>query len=129
MVLSYSSQLGNAAHGSIVTIDHNAQKLIITSVRGDDLTLEKQMCELGLGEGLTGHVALTGKPYLCSDTRVDPNYFPLFDNVQCELIGPIIVEERVWGLINLDGLTPEAFDDFNHMAVRAQGQALIGRVP
>ena len=78
MVLSYSSELGKAAHGSIVTIDHNAQKLIITSVRGEDWTLEKQMCQLSLGEGLTGHVALTGKPYLCGDTRVDPNYFPLF---------------------------------------------------
>jgi signal transduction histidine kinase len=111
MVLSYSSELGNAAHGSIVTIDHNAQKLIITSVRGDDWTLEKQMCQLGLGEGLTGHVALTGKPYLCSDTSVDPNYFPLFDNVRCELIVPIIVEERVWGLINLDGLEADIFDD------------------
>jgi len=111
MVLSYSSDIGKAAHGSIVTIDHNAQKLIITSVRGEGWTLEKQMCQLGLGEGLTGHVALTGKPYLCSDTRVDPNYFPLFENVRCELIVPIIVEERVWGLINLDGITPEAFDD------------------
>jgi signal transduction histidine kinase/CheY-like chemotaxis protein len=111
MVLSYSSDLGKAAHGSIVTIDHNAQKLIITSVRGDDWTLEKQMCQLGLGEGLTGHVALTGKPYLCTDTDVDPNYYPLFDNVRCELIVPIIVEERVWGLINLDGLERDSFDD------------------
>src|SRR5471032_2087853 len=111
MVLSYSSELGSAAHGSIVTIDHNAQKLIITYVRGDDWTLEKKMCKLGLGEGLTGHVALTGKPYLCSDTRVDPNYFPLFDNVRCELIVPIIVEEKVWGLINIDGLEANAFDD------------------
>src|SRR5271155_1901841 len=111
MVLSYSSDMGKAAHGSIVTIDHNAQKLIITSVRGDDWTLEKQMSQLGLGEGLTGHVALTGKPYLCPDTRVDPNYFALFDNVRCELIVPIVVEERVWGLINLDGLESDAFDD------------------
>jgi len=111
MVLSYSSDLGKAARGAIVTIDHNAQKLIITSVRGEDWTLEKQMCQLSLGEGLTGHVALTGKPYLCGDTRVDPNYYPLFENVRCELIVPIIVEERVWGLINLDGLAPNAFDD------------------
>jgi transcriptional regulator with GAF, ATPase, and Fis domain len=111
MVLSYASDIGKAAHGSIVTIDHNEQKLIITSVRGADWTLEKQMCQLGLGEGLTGHVALTGKPYLCSDTRVDPNYFPLFDNVGCELIVPIIVEDRVWGLINLDGLGADSFDE------------------
>ena len=111
MVLSFASDIGKAAHGSIVTIDHNEQKLIITSVRGADWTLEKQMCQLGLGEGLTGHVALTGKPYLCTDTRVDPNYFPLFENVGCELIVPIIVEDRVWGLINLDGLEPESFDE------------------
>jgi signal transduction histidine kinase/CheY-like chemotaxis protein len=111
MILSYSSELGNAAHGSIITIDHNAQKLIITSVRGEDWTLEKQMCQLALGEGLTGHVALTGKPYLCEDTSVDPNYFPLFEEVRSELIVPIIVEERVWGLINLDGTKSGCFDE------------------
>ena len=80
-------------------------------MRGNDWTLEKQMCQLGLGKGLTGHVALTGKPYLCPDTKIDPNYYPLFDNVRCELIVPIVVEERVWGLINLDGLEPDCFDD------------------
>jgi len=122
MVLSYCSELANGVHGSIVTVDHNSQKLIITSVRGQDWTLEKQMCQLSLGEGLTGHVALTGKPYLCPDTRVDPNYFPLFDNVLCELIVPIIVEEKVWGLINIDGLEADTFDDstLNTIALLAE---------
>jgi signal transduction histidine kinase/CheY-like chemotaxis protein len=112
MVLTYSSDLGRAVHGSIVTVDHKARKLVITSTRGVNWTLEKQMQRLSLGEGLTGHVALTGKPYLCNETRVDPNYFPLFDNVRSEMVVPIIVEERVWGLINLDGLKPDAFDEF-----------------
>jgi signal transduction histidine kinase len=111
MVLTYSSELGESLHGSIITVDHNTQKLIITSTRGEDWTLEKQMCQLSLGEGLTGHVALTGKPYVCNDTSVDPNYFSLFNNVLSELIVPIIVEEKVWGLINLDGLEANAFDD------------------
>ncbi len=112
MILTYSSDLGRAVHGSIVTVDHKARKLVITSTRGANWTLEKQMHRLSLGEGLTGHVALTGKPYLCNETRVDPNYFPLFDNVRSEMVVPIIVEERVWGLINLDGLKPDAFDEF-----------------
>ncbi len=111
MVLSYCSDLAKAVHGSIVTVDHNSRKLIITSVRGEDWTLEKQMCQLTLGEGLTGHVALTGKPYLCTDTSVDPNYFSLFENVRSELVVPIIVEEKVWGLINLDGTDANAFND------------------
>ncbi|MCE0496504.1 MAG: ATP-binding protein [Methylacidiphilales bacterium] len=117
MVLSYSTELGKAVHGSIVTLDHNTQKLIITSTRGEGWTLERQMCQLGLGEGLTGHVALTGKPYLCNDTSVDPNYHPLFENVQSELVMPIIVEEKVWGLINLAGSEPNAFDDSTQSAV------------
>ena len=112
MVLTYSSDLARAAHGSIVTIDYKARKLVITSTRGANWTLEKQMHRLSLGEGLTGHVALTGKPYLCNETRVDPNYFALFDHVRSELVVPIIVEDRVWGLINLDGLRPDAFDEF-----------------
>jgi len=122
MVLTYCTDLANAVHGSIVTVDHNSQKLIITSVRGEDWTLEKQMCQLALGEGLTGHVALTGKPYLCPDTRVDPNYFSLFPNVLCELIVPIVVEEKVWGLINIDGLEPNVFDDntLNTIALLAE---------
>jgi signal transduction histidine kinase/CheY-like chemotaxis protein len=112
MVLTYSSHLAQAAHGSIVTIDQKARKLVITATRGAAWTLEKQMHRLSLGEGLTGHVALTGKPYLCNETRVDPNYFPLFDDVRSELVVPIIVEERVWGLINLDGYKQDAFDEF-----------------
>ena len=112
MVLTFCSDFGNAVHGSIVTVDYKSRKLIITSTRGVNWTLEKQMQQLSLGEGLTGHVALTGKPYLCNETKVDPNYFPLFDNVRSELIVPIIVEEKVWGLINLDGLEPDSFDEF-----------------
>ena len=111
IVLTYASDLGGAAHGSIIMVDYNSHKLLITSTRGEDWTLEKQMCQLTLGEGLTGHVALTGRPYLCSDTRFDPNYYPLFNNVRCELIVPIIVEEKVWGLINLDGMEPDVFDE------------------
>ena len=111
MVLTYSSDLGNAVHGSIVTVDHSSQKLIITSTRGEDWTLEKQMSQLSVGQGLTGHVALTGKPCLCADTSTDPNYYPLFNNVRSELVVPIIVEEKVWGLINLDGPEPHVFDE------------------
>lgn len=111
MVLDYSCKLGNAVHGSIVTVDHHNKQLIIASTQGKDWTLEKQTCQLKIGQGLTGRVAETGKPYLCNDTSKDPSYFSLFDNVRSELVVPIVVEEKVWGLINLDGLEVDAFDD------------------
>ena len=111
MVLGYACDLAKAAYGSLIRVDYTTEKLIIESIRGEDWTLEKQMCQLSFGQGLTGHVALTGRHYLCSDTRFDPNYYPLFTNVRSELIVPIIVEDKVWGMINLDGLEPDAFDE------------------
>jgi signal transduction histidine kinase len=111
LVLSYSSELARATHGSIVIVDHASGKLIITSTRGEDWTLEKQMCQLSIGQGLTGYVAQTGKAYRCNDAALDPNYFPLFPNMRSELVIPIMVEETVWGLINLDALEPDLFND------------------
>ena len=41
MVLTYSSSVANALHGSIVTVEHKSRRLIIASVRGNDWTLER----------------------------------------------------------------------------------------
>jgi signal transduction histidine kinase/CheY-like chemotaxis protein len=111
MILESSCALANAVHGSFVTVDPLSQKLSITNTFGADWTPEKQLCQLRVGQGLTGKVAATGLPYLCNDVTADPEYFPLFDYVRSELIVPVFVDDRVWGLINMDGLTTNAFDD------------------
>jgi signal transduction histidine kinase/CheY-like chemotaxis protein len=111
LVLTRACELSGAVHGSFVLVDHNTKKLSIITTVGNDWTLEKQFCQLKIGEGLTGQCAASAKPVLCADTAKDPNYYSLFDYVRSELVVPVIVEDQIWGIINLDGMTPNAFDD------------------
>ena len=74
-----------------------------------DWTTKKRLCQLEIGQGLTGRVAASGQAMLCRDTRADPDYFELFSYVRSELVVPVVVKDRVWGVINIDGTTPDAF--------------------
>lgn len=111
LILEKACGLAHAAHGSFVLVDHTARRLTIANVYGSDWTLEHRLCQLAIGQGLTGKVAASGRPMLCRDTVCDPDYYPLFDYVRSELVVPVIVSNRVWGVINIDGRAPGAFDD------------------
>lgn len=111
LILDRSCQLCNAVHGSFITLDEANGRLTVTSTHGSDWTLEKQACMLKIGQGITGRVAQTGIPYLCRDVTKDSHYYPLFDYVRSELAVPVIVTDKIWGIINIDGLMPYAFDD------------------
>lgn len=56
--------------------------------------------EIRVGEGITGHVALTGKPELIHDTTTDPRYIVDDEARHAELCVPILAEGKVIGLID-----------------------------
>lgn len=111
VILHWACALTGSVHGSFVTIDRGDNRLRITSVYGPDWTDEIRSRRLGLGEGITGRVAATGEPYLCHDTAQDPNYLPWFDYVRSEMTVPIFLQSQVWGIINLDGVRPNEYND------------------
>ncbi len=111
LIIEHACLLAEAAHGSFALVDHEAGRLSIATVCGSDWTTKKKLCQLQVGQGLTGKVAATGQPLLCRDTREDPDYFALFSYVRSELVVPVFVHDRVWGVINIDGAAPGAFDE------------------
>ncbi len=111
LILEKACHLAHAAHGSFALVDHEAGRLTISNVCGSDWTTEKKLCQLLIGQGLTGKAAAHGLPLLCRDTLEDPDYFPLFGYVRSELVVPVVVKDRVWGVINIDDAAPNAFDD------------------
>lgn len=111
IVLHVACRLANAVHGSFIRVDFEKNALRIEATYGDDWTTETRGANIPIGDGITGTVAKTGKPYLCRNVFEDPNYITLFDYVQSELAVPVWVGDRVWGIINLDGLIVDAFDD------------------
>ncbi|MDX6640361.1 MAG: hypothetical protein QOF12_1372, partial [Solirubrobacteraceae bacterium] len=69
--------------------------------------------EQSIAVGVNGRVARTATPMLVADTRLDPDYL-LRDEATdplSELSVPILVEGRVWGVLNLEEAHARAFDD------------------
>ena len=83
--------------------------------------------------GVNGRVARTGRPALISDTRHDPDYLrrdPRTDPGS-EISLPIVVDGRIWGVLNLEQVDPGALDRDDLLlaeVVAAQVGAALHRV-
>jgi sigma-B regulation protein RsbU (phosphoserine phosphatase) len=55
-----------------------------------------------LGQGITGHVALTKEPLLVRDTLDDSRYIPTHPDIRSELAVPLIVKDNVIGVVDLE---------------------------
>jgi signal transduction histidine kinase len=66
---------------------------------------------LKLGQGVTGWVALHGRPLLVPDVASEPRYIAARSRVQCEMAAPLIARGQTVGVINLDADRPHAFSD------------------
>lgn len=61
------------------------------------------------GYGVTGHVAATGKSYLCPDTSKDPYYLPGAPNARSSLTVPLILQDQTLGTFNVESAQVNAF--------------------
>ncbi|MDQ4121366.1 MAG: SpoIIE family protein phosphatase [Acidobacteriota bacterium] len=63
------------------------------------------------GEGIVGYVVQAAKPVLANDVRQNEHYYVARKHTQSELCVPIISNEEVIGVINLESDELNAFDD------------------
>ena len=88
--------------------------------------------EQPIQDGVNGRVARTGQPAVIADTTTDPDYLrrdPRSDPGS-ELSLPILVDGRIWGVLNLEQLATHAFGDDDLLladAVAAQVGAALHR--
>lgn len=68
--------------------------------------------QLRLGQGVTGWVALHGRPMLVPDVTEDPYYIPVNPSIRCELAVPMIgADGATIGVVNIDSNEKHAFGD------------------
>jgi len=77
-----------------------------------------------LGEGLTGTAAATRKPVLVGDVREDSRYLNAMDAVRSELAVPMVLHQKLVGVIDLQSTAPNAFTEQD----RALLQLIASRV-
>ena len=96
------------------------------AVRGYDID-ELSDLHLKLGEGFIGSVALTGQPVISHDVREDPVYINARDRTRSEMVAPIISNDEVIGVFDLesDELNAYSNDDLDVLLLLASQVAII----
>ena len=96
------------------------------AVRGYDID-DLQELHLKMGEGLIGHVALSGKPFTSPDVRKEPRYINARARTRSEMVAPIISNNEVIGVFDLesDELNAYAKDDLEILMLLSSQVAII----
>ena len=96
------------------------------AVRGYDID-ELSDLHLKLGEGFIGSVALSGQPIISADVRNDPVYINARDRTRSEMVAPIISNDEVIGVFDLesDELNAYSEDDLEVLMLLASQVAII----
>lgn len=96
------------------------------AVRGYDIA-DMQELHLKMGEGLIGHVALSGKPFISPDVRTEPRYVNARARTRSEMVAPIISNDEVIGVFDLESDELNAYDqhDLEVLMLLASQVAII----
>src|SRR5678816_2279032 len=96
------------------------------AVRGYDID-ELSDLHLKLGEGFIGSVAVSGQPIISHDVRKDPVYINARDRTRSEMVAPIISNDEVIGVFDLesDELNAYSNDDLDVLMLLASQVAII----
>jgi PAS domain S-box-containing protein len=80
-----------------------------------------------LGRGITGWVARERQPLRVGDVALDPRYIGLVSGARSEMAAPLVVGERVIGVVNVESQQLDAFsgDDLRLLATLAGQLATI----
>lgn len=97
------------------------------ALRGYQIGFELIEPRLKLGEGFIGYVAQTGKSLISEDVSKDARYFPARERTQSELVAPIVSNEKVIGVFDLesDSLNAYTEDDLSLLQLLASQVAII----
>ncbi len=99
---------------AILTVNHEAGKLEVRAVAGAFSDLFLSAHQVALGKGMVGWVGAHGKTLVTNDVREEPHYINPYSDVvktRSELSVPIQIGEEVAGVLDVQSLEYDAFDD------------------
>jgi Nif-specific regulatory protein len=126
IILERCLELTSAKTGSVMLINSGEKVLDIVAYKGIDQKVAVKT-RLKIGEGVTGWVAETGSPKLINNTRQDPIYVKVKEDLLSELAVPIKTENKLIGVISVDSNRENAFteDDLELLTMVAELAAQI----
>lgn len=94
----------------ILLLNEKTQELYFRFSVGHQREVAERM-RIKLGEGVTGAAAQKGEAILVDDVAADSRYISALPNVRSELAVPLIVKNRVIGVIDIESPQPNHFTE------------------
>jgi len=111
-IIRFAHELLDADHFSIRLLDKQTARLESVFSHGmPEGIREVRLLPGSEGNGICGHVAATGRSYLCTNPSEDPLYLPGLESAQTTLTVPLRLHDEVIGVMDIESCEPNAFTD------------------
>jgi len=110
-IVKHLRQTLNYERATVALIDELTKTLVVMAA---DMPYSKKIqsrLRLKLGQGITGYVALTGKPYIANDVSKNHRYYIFDKKTKSEIAVPLKVSEKVIGVINIESYKKNTFTE------------------
>src|SRR6201981_2886338 len=94
----------------ILLLNEKTQELYFRFSVGHSHEVAERM-RIKVGEGVTGQAAQRAEAVLVGDVSAHPRYISVLPNVRSELAVPLIVKNKVIGVIDIESLQPNHFTE------------------
>ena len=113
-------KITKATSCALLLVDNDNKHLRVASQIGYE-GLDTARFRMKVGEGIAGWVAANGVPLLVRDVSQEPRYVEAIKEVKSELAAPLISENKVLGVLNVDSVNKAAFseDDLKLLVIYA----------
>lgn len=109
-IVRFARDLLRFDHFAIRLLDERSGKLEL--VMGYGITPEYDVFDIfarPTGCGISGHVAATGRSYICRDVSRDELFLPGVTGAKSSLTVPLKLQDKVIGIMNVESVQPAAF--------------------
>ncbi|MFO0873477.1 MAG: response regulator [Phycisphaerales bacterium] len=104
-------------------LDRRSGKLeLVFNVGIRPLGIGESLFATPTGNGISGHVATSGRSYICGDVARDPLYRAGLESARSSLTVPLLLLERVVGVMNVESAEAERFDDEDRLLAELYGR-------
>ncbi len=107
MALDSAMRLSGSESGFIGLLNHKG-KLEAAKVIGDYPPILDQ---LDLNAGIIGRVIRNLKAEWVPDVHRDPDYLDIRESTRCKIVVPLVTQESVFGVLNLESAHPDQFNE------------------
>ncbi len=101
----------NYERAAVALIDEKTKQLVIRAAEKPYSKKVQPKLRLNLGQGITGYVAQTGKPYIANDVSKNHHYYIFDEKTRSEIAVPLKIGEKVIGVINIESYKKNAFSE------------------